>query len=198
MRYFLKAWVAIMIALITALSLGLNAFNVLSHVHWSLIAFITFIIFAVIVIWRDIKKEQFIDKLLADRPHIISEPFGFNLRVRNSGASAKFIVEITINDKSEETWRFPLSGYWQKTKSNESEIIKGGYDYVLIGKVNKKSLKIFYYDADTKSINEKRLPVSECTLDIKVISNPSMLNTKIETYQLNSKGLSYLESVTLD
>ena len=58
MRFFLKAWVAIMVALISAISLGLSTFNFLSKAPWSLVGLISFIIFAIIIIAGIIDRDR--------------------------------------------------------------------------------------------------------------------------------------------
>ena len=58
MRTFLKPWVAIVSASISAISWGLTGLDIWEKIPWSVIALISFIIFALVMFWKVYDLEQ--------------------------------------------------------------------------------------------------------------------------------------------
>ena len=198
MRIGFKIGGAIMFYIISSASFAFMAFNINPNINWGMIALISFLIFGVYIgVWVYSLEKQ-VSHLKDTKPFISVEPFGFDLRVRNLGASAKFTAHITIQGK-DNTWKFPLSGYWQKAKSYEAEIIKGDYDSILIGQVIKDKFNLQYYDFNSESLMvfpNKRTPelFTECEIDIQISSKPEMLKTTLYTYRIDINGLHYVST----
>ncbi len=164
MRIFLKAWVAIVIALITATSWGLRTFNVWPKAPWSLISFISFVIFAGLVIWGLYDRERQIKELKDAKPSISVEPIEDNgvyyLKVNNNGAEGTFKAQIQLKSSSPSDYPLRLpptyDACWNSPEKYEGKILKGHDGYIVMAQrisppqTLSINLRIFYYNQSTR------------------------------------------------
>jgi hypothetical protein len=166
---------AIMSALITATSFGVNAFSVKPDAHWSLIAFISFLVFVILVFWRWFGEGKRIRQLEEARPHIEVIPTKRNryhyLEVKNTGHVGNFNVQVTVTIKAGYgSNRIGKSqthmGYWRKARSNKATILNNDSDEIIVAHLEKvkppetpktdappiieRILEIFYYNPDVQ------------------------------------------------
>jgi hypothetical protein len=95
-----KVIAAIITALITAISWGFITFNIVPNAPWSLIALISFILFAIIVGWGWYTTEKQLKQLEKTRPKITVKPLVlenlFVLKVINEGGGGDFSATAKI------------------------------------------------------------------------------------------------------
>lgn len=207
MRCFLKAWVVAVVALVTAFSFGLITFNFIPKAPWSLVALVTFIIFAIIIIAGIINRDREIARLKSARPSILVDPIGFSLRVRNMGAFATFAVNIRIikeNKQLVDGQQF-YSGWWQKTQTHKAAIMKADYDDIVIAEAfalsshpDAKVVRLYSWDfgsSSKKFFLETR--GDELEIEVNISSKPEMPEIKTRWYLLNLNGLTQIDEAKL-
>jgi len=201
MRVTSKVILAVVFAMITAITYSLNILALAPHFPLQWIALVSFVIFAIIVLWSWISAELQLKQLKETRPSIIVEPYGFNLMVRNLGASAEFTVNMEIIQPVIEPT--PLAGYWEKSKSYKTQIMKGDFDTILIGKSINKELYVQYYNFNVQDVfytswwlpdKTKEQPlIPKCNLEIRINSKPEFAKPEYHNYVLDLEELHWVK-----
>jgi len=145
MRIFLKTWVAIIMAAFTTTAWGLSISDVLPKAHWSLIALISFIIFAIIIIVGFFDRDRQIEQLKNAQPAIQVVPeksdSRYLLLVRNIGARAEFKARVEIMDGINHFPNLPTEypAAWEETRSaNDITLNKWDKARLLIATLRKQ------------------------------------------------------------
>ncbi len=147
-----------------------------------------------------------------ERPSIEVIPSGFNLMVNNNGAFAKFEANIkVIKDYMNYHTNALVMGYWQKSKSYRTEIMKNNFDALIIASLETSPaptnppimfLCLYHYDFDSNRMllwqsgmwswtpkEQPQVLKPEYELEVTITSNPALPEGFTKHYKLDLEGL---------
>lgn len=209
MRTTLKIAGAILSALITAISLALIAFDVSPGITWKLIAFISFIVFTVIVAWGWYSEAKHVEALESTRPSVTVRPLHTDdgwywLEVRNHGHAGDFSASICIiSDESGDKADSIYTTCWYRASSNQAHIMNNDFDRIVIAKRQDSTaplmsswLSLVHWNANTCERDEFNSPIwipghkdtvqARYLMEITIASEPALLHPFRATYLLDA------------
>jgi len=219
MRIFLKVWVVIVIASIAAISEAFNLLNIWPHAPWSLIFYIAFLWFAVLITIQLLARDRRIKQLENAKPSIIvvTEVHSGHccLRVQNVGERAEFSAHVEVINGQGSLLSLPTeySACWEDTKTDNANLKKGEAARLDIATLETTpyafglmNWRLYYYafteqdaigyiggikaaQSTSWVAGKKDTPTPDIMLRISITSDPSMKDGFDKTYQLTVDGL---------